>query len=438
MITTMISNIKFVLLSIIAILSSNYCFATDQFDSLSIQGTFKQTTAQLLKENFPNYNQTVKSAKDMIAEYNNNNAQPIYLTCSKENNLHISIACIEPINRDQKLTKTHCNTLVDLTHQHLDLEQGYTGNFYGIYLFANGYDQNGKKVNKHYKSYNTANQYIQNHYSNGTRLIQAHIVVRFGTNLTQGQDGKDGKLKLHASALLANITQNQQAYGFKDSYEGKEYTSHLTVACVKSNQGTPNATWPTLDYNQVLKTYNHFSQKWNKPQNLYTLDLVSLSAEVKSPKRHFLTLGQMDPIMSFHLGNDTTHPFILRSGFSYTENSHRWIDGYSAKLEVNLDHFQKCRIQKITFNNVGVFAPQGLAQNIIVKTSHDPVGQTYAFNQSEGQQIEVKFPHNVAGMTTVEFVTPNALSPSSFGFDDRRVTGLSLRDVKVQTAPRFF
>lgn len=230
------------------------------YDSLSIQGDFDDASKASLMNTF---HKATSRAERMCENAKNG----VYFTKTRTHNFHVSVAVVEPTDTNEKLVESHLATLRSLSKLHLNLRSGYTGHFYNLFLFANGYDAEGNKVRYHYSTPEKAETIKKDKFGFGQpghKVTHAHIVLRFGTNPTRGADGQPGELNKHATALLSNITKNKDGYGFKDAYEGSEFASHVTVAALKSYVGKVDPSKPALNLDTVLSIYRQIHKSFSQ------------------------------------------------------------------------------------------------------------------------------------------------------------------------------
>src|SRR5260221_7164430 len=193
---------SFLLLFTALALQGQFFANASEYDSLAIQGSFDQATKSHIFRPFEGILAQAKVASQGMPG--------VYFTESKPERLHVSIAVVEPVDSQKRLSTAHLDTLTTLARGHLDLDQGYQGHFYKLFLFTNGYNANGEKVNHHYGDPDNARTVKGSNFGfgeEGYKVTHAHIVLRFGTNLTRGVDGQHGELHKAASGLLADVTQ---------------------------------------------------------------------------------------------------------------------------------------------------------------------------------------------------------------------------------------
>ncbi len=301
--------VKSLLVFSVIVASSPNSIGSDRpngYDSLSVKGKFSnQASGQIFS--------TVEKAIDPIrVEYLRRHGKllpnkglqfnGIYFTASKPDNLHISIAIVEPTNSQQQLRQQQVTKLEEISAKYLNITQGYPGAFYGLYLFAHGYDANGQELHYHYsdssKAANTINKSKYGFGAQGSKLTHAHVVLRFGTN-PNPSDGQKGKLSQVVEPLLADITNNKISYGFQDSYENSHsgFTSHLTVATIKGFVGKINLqNICAIDASTVLNIYGKIHQEWlnsNSSQVKYNLSEFSMNGV--SNNKHYDVVSKIKP-----------------------------------------------------------------------------------------------------------------------------------------------
>lgn len=187
---------------------------------------------------------------------------------TKAKDLHLTLAVVEPKDQNSVVLNTdYYNFIKDsfIDKKNNSLEDSYGahvnhngGNLNGIWMFVNGYNKNGEKVNKHYSHVDFAKYNIEQDFMQGNYCCAAvvHYVVRFGTSQTKKCDGKAGPLTkdvnkmkegindLHESNLLIN-----PQYGIHD-----EYLGHMTIGIAKVEKGkiTEQSKHFTKDQLKVL------------------------------------------------------------------------------------------------------------------------------------------------------------------------------------------
>ncbi|MBY0273548.1 MAG: hypothetical protein K2X02_09145 [Alphaproteobacteria bacterium] len=129
---------------------------------------------------------------------------------------------------------------------------------------------------------------------------------------------------------------------------------------------------------------------------------------------------------TFQMGK--SNPY-LTSGFSGFEGSHRWTEGKEASITIPLKSMEP-RPTSISFLNTrGLITDHHPQQNLTVKVNGKEHGH-YVYNFGDNNHtIDIPLPKD--GPATIEFETPNAISPFDLEINaDKRALGISFREVQ--------
>lgn len=167
---------------------------------------------------------------------------------------HITIACMEPIHplNAQGIQKAYTEPKIIFTNlMDLYLQPSYTGHvnhngedLNGIWMFVNGYDQSGNKINKHYSHPAIAKNNIINDFTrNGQScVVSVHYVLRFGTSQTRRCDGVPGPMTVDINNTVLHLNEYHDQGTLLNPYKGTHdnFLGHMTLGVVKMQSGKIN------------------------------------------------------------------------------------------------------------------------------------------------------------------------------------------------------